>query len=125
MTEKERHAVFLSVLIIIIFVVVVFLIIPLLMAVFCPVFLPKLNISTMGDWMQKSSSIIGLFSMGMGVLSIWQAKESSIESREMLKLITDIRRNQEFEANYRQNKQYNYSDTSGAPKVWKPDDVVE
>ena len=63
--------------------------------------------------------------MGLGVLSIWQAKESNIESREMLKLITDIRRNQEFEANYRQNRQYHYYDSSSAQKQWKHDDVIE
>lgn len=125
MTEKLRNTVSWTVFIIISIVVVLGLIVPFFMTIFFPVFWPNIDVTTMGAWVQKSSSIIGLFSMGLGVLSIWQAKESNIESREMLKLITDIRRNQEFEANYRQNRQYHYYDSSSAQKQWKHDDVIE
>ncbi len=122
MSDKLKNTIGWATFIIILIVSIFGVVIPFLLVLYVPLFLPKVNISSLMDWGQRASSIMGFTSIFLAIYSIWQAFQGNKEFQQILETVKDIRKDQEIYYSMRNSNEYS-SNILKTPKdeKWNPD----
>lgn len=126
MNKRLKSAIQWSVFIILIIITVITLF-SLVMVMVAPTWFKGLDISGFNNYIIISGIILSFLSVGMGALSIWQAKASNKESAKILDKIQIIQHQQEILNNKFDLLKFGNSFVSATskPQNWEMDDVVD
>lgn len=103
-------------------IVIIFTIFALGVKVFAPSFFPNTDISGFQDYINTFCVILSFLSVGLGLLSIWQANESNKQTTKMLETINDIKLQQEILAvSLKSQNNQNIVTSNQSEGEWQPD----
>lgn len=105
-------------------IVIIFTLFALGVKVFAPSFFPNTDISGFQDYINTFCVILSFLSVGLGLLSIWQANESNKQTTKMLETINDIKHQQEILAvSLKSQNNQNIVTSNQSEGEWQPDPI--
>lgn len=122
MSIKLKNTIQWSIYIVAIAALLITIFIPLIVNMLAPMWFPQADISGFNKVTNISGSLLSLLSVGLAVLSIWQAKSSSSQMNQVLNKLTVIKNQQEaIKLAVKQNSYSRGTMPNDGTGKWQPD----